>query len=270
MRAPRDCIASSASDAQVGVLSWRLILDGALPGARNMARDHALALSLPADSAVLRLYGWECPTLSLGRNEPARGRYRPEAIAALDLDVVRRPTGGRAVMHWRELTYSVVMPVRACGGPRETYRWINGRIAAALAGLGVPAEIAPVPQAGLPLSAGPCFAAAAGGEITAGGRKLVGSAQLRIGDTLLQHGSILLADDQRGLESIVIGGSDGTSRPATLSELLGREPAKGELERALAAEFGLDRACVNDLPWPSLDEAELEERYRSAAWTWRR
>ena len=234
-----------------------------------MARDHALALSLPPDSAALRLYRWGRPTLSLGRNEPARERYDADAIRNLDLDVVRRPTGGRAVLHWRELTYSVVMPARTLGGPRATYRWINGRIAAALAGLGIAAEIAPA-AAAVPLSAGPCFAAPAPGEITSGGRKLVGSAQLRIGDNLLQHGSILLANDQERLDQVFTGVTLGIGRPVTVSELLGRDPGDGELERALATAFGLDIECTNDPLRSSPEAAELEERYRSAAWTWRR
>ena len=235
-----------------------------------MARDHALALSLVPGSAALRLYSWECPTLSLGRNEPARGRYDPTVLRRAGVDVVRRPTGGRAVLHWRELTYAVVMPVRALGGPRAIYRWINGRIAGALATLGVAVEIAPDALRALPLSAGPCFAAPAAGEVTAGGRKLVGSAQLRVGDALLQHGSILLADDQERLASLLGWPSGGSDGPATMSELLGRTPHAGELERILMAAFGMEAECVGDVPSTSLKESELERLYRSEAWTWRR
>ena len=112
-------------------LAWTVRVDGPLAGALNMARDHALALSLLPTSAVLRLYRWDRPTLSLGRNEPARGRYDREALRRLRVDVVRRPTGGRAVLHWRELTYAVALPTRSLGGPRATYRWIHGRLARA-------------------------------------------------------------------------------------------------------------------------------------------
>ena len=255
---------------EVGSLTWHLCVDGALPGALNMARDHALALSLVPGSAALRLYRWERPTLSLGRNEPARGRYQRETFRRTGVDVVRRPTGGRAVLHWRELTYAVVIPVRALGGPRASYRWINERIAEALAILGVAAEIAPDPLRALPLSAGPCFAAAAAGEVTAGGRKLVGSAQLRVGDALLQHGSILLADDQGRLASFLGWPTGGGDRPATMSELLGRTPLAGELEQVLIAAFGLEAECAGDVPSTSLKESELERLYRSEAWTWRR
>lgn len=259
---------------QGGALAWRARVDGPLPAALNMARDHALALCLPAGCAVLRLYRWERPTLSLGRNEPARGRYARERVAQLGLDVVRRPTGGRAVLHWRELTYAVAAPARALGGPRSAYRLVHEMLAKSLASLGLPAEIAPDPDLAAPLHAGPCFRAPAGGEIVALGRKLVGSAQLRVGEVLLQHGSILVGDDQGVLGELGGGRPDGTDRPATVSDLLGRAPEDGELERAVLASFGLEDAWTGreagpDVPVSAM-EAELIERYRSAAWTWRR
>jgi lipoate-protein ligase A len=227
-----------------------------------MARDHALALTLPPGTACIRLYRWERPTLSLGRNEPARGRYDPAELEKRGIDVVRRPTGGRAVLHWRELTYSVVVPARALGGPREAYRFLHRRVAQALASLGIPAEIAAESKRAAAVDAGPCFQLAAAGEIVARGRKLVGSAQLRVGDSLLQHGSILIADDQ--------GLTGETARPATVSDLLGREPAAGELEGAVLAAFGLDARCAATATPSSPPERELLERYRSEAWTWRR
>jgi lipoate-protein ligase A len=226
-----------------------------------MARDHALALALPAGAAVLRLDGWERPTLSLGRNEPTRSDAGARARER-GLDVVRRPTGGRAVVHWRELTYAVALPAKGLGGPRSAYEWINERIAAALAGLGVAAEIADSSGRTPPVSAGPCFAGPAAGEVVAGGRKLVGSAQLRLGGTILQHGSILLGDDQGMWDA-------AAPRPATVSELLGRTLNLRELEGAVAAAFGLDLECATEAP-PTSAERELEEHYRSAAWTWRR
>ena len=251
-------------------LSWVALVDGALDGARNMARDHALAAALAPGSAVLRLYRWERPTLSLGRNEPALGRYDPAAARRLGVDVVRRPTGGRAVLHWRELTYAVVVPVRAFGGPRATYRFLHRILAKGLASLGIPVEIAPDPDRAPPVHGGPCFRDAAGGELVVGGRKLVGSAQLRVGDALLQHGSILLADDQALLSALAPGEDGPPDRPATVSDLLKREPHPGELERALLAAFGVAEACSGAGRSASPIEAELVERYASEAWTWRR
>ena len=251
-------------------LSWAVRIDGPLPGALNMARDHALTVGLPAGGAVLRLYRWERPTLSFGRNEPARACYDATAARRLGVDVVRRPTGGRAVLHWRELTYAVVAPVRALGGPRAAYGWINARLARGLASLGVPAEIAPEPARTSPLDAGPCFRDIAGGEVTATGRKLVGSAQARLADNLLQHGSILIDDDQALLEELAAGGSRERDRPATLRELLGRPLGDGELERALLGAFHEAAARWEGQVPTTYTEAELEQRYRSEAWTWRR
>lgn len=235
-----------------------------------MARDHALALSLPCESALLRLYRWERPTLSLGRNEPARGRYDPAVLRRAGVDVVRRPTGGRAVLHWRELTYAVAAPVTTLGGARAAYRWINTRLAKGLASMGIPAEIAPEPHGPTPLDAGPCFQVASGGEVTAGGRKLVGSAQVRVGDVLLQHGSILVADDQGLLAGLGGCVARPVDRPATLESLLRRRPADGELEGAVLGAFRRAGAELEEgSPSPGT-VAELEELYRSDAWTWRR
>ena len=254
-------------------LAWTLRVDGPLAGALNMARDHALALSLLPTSAVLRLYRWDRPTLSLGRNEPARGRYDREALRRLRVDVVRRPTGGRAVLHWRELTYAVALPTRSLGGPRATYRWIHGRLARALASLGVPAEIAPDPAVSPPPDAGSCFGAAAGGELTVRRRKLVGSAQVRLGGVVLQHGSILLEDDQ-GMLAELGGVVPDPGRRAAVRALLGRLPEPGELETAIVDAFlGLEGRAesVVDAPSAALPgEGDFLEHYESESWTWRR
>src|SRR5205085_2124536 len=139
-----------------------------------------------------------------------------------------------------------------------------------LRALGVAAELAPDPVAAAPLEAGPCFRLAAGGEVVVGRRKLVGSAQARFGDALLQHGSILLADDQELLAELGGGRTAAHERPATLEELLGGPVPPGLLESAVADSFrdavvGLDEGGS----FPAV-AVELEERYRSEAWTWRR
>ena len=235
-----------------------------------MARDHALALSLASGFAALRLYRWERPTLSLGRNEPARGNYDSAGLQRAGVDVVRRPTGGRAVLHWRELTYAVAVPATPLGGARAAYGWINTCLAKGLASLGIPAEIASEPHEQTSLRGGPCFQVAAGGEITAGGRKLVGSAQVRVHNVLLQHGSILVADDQGLLAGLGGGGVHPTDRPATLESLLGRCLADGELEGAVIGAFRRAGAELEEGSPILGTVAELEELYRSDAWTWRR
>ena len=245
-------------------LRWTARVEPACSGARNMARDHALALELPAGGAALRLYRWDTPTLSLGRNEPTLGRYDPDLLLRLGVPVVRRPSGGRCVLHWRELTYAVALPVSTLGA-RAAYRWINERLVAALVSLGVPAEIAPRAGRVQPPHAGPCFQGSTPGEVVARGRKLVGSAQVRIRRVLLQHGSILFEDDQRILHSLGVP-AEGVA-PATLTDLLDRPLVKNELEVALVEAF--NATSVAREPTPAVEQ-ELDMRYRSSAWTWRR
>ncbi|MFC1791226.1 octanoyltransferase, partial [Gemmatimonadota bacterium] len=106
-----------------------------------MARDHALALKLLPGEGVLRLYGWDPPTVSFGRNEPGRGLYLEDCAREEGVAFVRRPTGGRAVLHHQELTYALVFPVGAFGGLKRSYRLINQGLLAGLEGLGAGVEL---------------------------------------------------------------------------------------------------------------------------------
>src|SRR5437660_12657748 len=109
-------------------------------GAENMALDQALLDEAERTGRTfLRLYRFDPPCISFGRNEPARERYDAGAIARLACDVVRRPTGGRAVWHEHEVTYAVAAPVAAFGSLRDAYREIHQRLAAALQALGADA-----------------------------------------------------------------------------------------------------------------------------------
>lgn len=232
-----------------------------------MALDVALARCLEPDQGVLRIYGWSHPTLSFGRNQPAKDRYGSFAAAQLDGHVVRRPTGGREVLHDRELTYSVVLPSRALGGPRSTYRTLNATLVEAIQSLGVPARLArsdgPSPQ----LDAGACFREPMSDEIEAAGRKLVGSAQARIGDVLLQHGSLPIQPPSLGLESLR---SAGTSLSELLSESVSfsavAEAVESAMTRALGGLWRRGRVRVRE--WRVA--ASLLPHYESPTWTWRR
>src|SRR3989454_12375690 len=198
---------------QAAPLQWEGIFDpGGRPGAVNMAIDAALLTEAARTGrALLRLYRFDPPCLSLGRNEPAAARYDRAAIARRRLDVVRRPTGGRAVWHEHEVTYAVAAPLATFGGLRHAYRSIHTRLAAALRGLGADATLAPDPPRppGSPLGtvrppdrSTACFATSVGGEVLVEGCKLVGSAQLREGGAFLQHGSILLAGSQEVITAV--------------------------------------------------------------------
>lgn len=254
-------------------LHWRVVVDGPGSGARNMALDHALAECLEEGTGVLRLYSWEAPTVSFGRNEPARTRYDRGVPAARTLGFVRRPTGGRAVLHDREVTYAVVAPLRAFGGLRDAYRTINDGLVAGLTALGVPA-VASTDGIVAPVDAGPCFRHPAPGEVVAGGRKLVGSAQARVAGALLQHGSVILDGDQAPLAAMAPDG-DAWEPPATVTALVDPAPSVPAVVEAL--HHGCRLAWGGT--WAESEYASLElvtadrleeSRYARGDWTWRR
>jgi lipoyl(octanoyl) transferase len=163
-----------------------------------MAIDDMLLRLAEADGVgFLRLYGWTPPCLSFGRHEPALRRYSRARIEARRIDTVRRPTGGRAVWHQVELTYAVAAPAATFGRLRETHIAIHQTLAEAVCGLGIPATLAPAPDRAVGIDAGACFSTPAGGEVMVGQRKVIGSAQVRTRTAFLQHGSVLLAGNQR-------------------------------------------------------------------------
>ena len=258
-----------------GEREWALLVDEARPGWENMAIDCALLDSAAEEGAAfLRLYRWEPHCLSFGRHEPAGRRYDRERIAARKLDCVRRPTGGRAVWHARELTYSVVAPLGSFGGLREAYQRIHELLAAALQTLGtVPVLAMSAESRPLSPGSGPCFSSPVGGEVLLDGRKVVGSAQLRQGAAFLQHGSLLLEGDQAMVRELA-GLSADPAGDTSLSRVLGRPIEFAEAAEAVtgAAEDLLGPLVrVATLPASIALAAEGHaERFRDPAWTWQR
>ncbi|HVN76606.1 MAG TPA: biotin/lipoate A/B protein ligase family protein [Thermoanaerobaculaceae bacterium] len=254
-------------------MTWRLIVDGARRGAWNMALDEALVETVDAgrSAPVLRLYRWAPPALSLGFSQPYAAADAA-FCAAHGVDVVRRPTGGRAVLHHLELTYSVAAPLGRGALTHDlqaAYQAICLALVRGLASLGVPAEVSGRPKGELvkPTQAIPCFVGPAAGEVVARGRKLVGSAMRRVGDSILQHGSILEGWDGP-LQAGCLGLADDSAlRPAvvTLADLLGAPPARAALVRALAdgfaAAFGIDLEPSEPTP-SERERATLLERER--------
>jgi lipoate-protein ligase A len=240
------------------------------PGWYNMALD--LALLDEAErrgEGFVRLYRWSPWCLSFGRHEPALRRYDRHRIEHRGIDTVRRPTGGRAVWHARELTYAVAAPVARFGSLADSYRLVHQAIAAAVTSLGVTAAIAdPRPTPGV--GAGACFASPAGGEVMAEGRKLVGSAQLRQGNAFLQHGSLLLDDDQRMVTEVTLGAAP-VSGEITLSLAAGRTvpdtEAAAALTGAVQAWGGQWQSFVGE---PDALVRRHANRFRDPAWTWKR
>jgi lipoate-protein ligase A len=240
-----------------------------------MALDEALmARARRTGESVLRVYAWSSPTLSLGRNQRAVGVYRDEVLVHRGIGVVRRPTGGRALLHDREVTYSVTAPCTGEEPLLAAYAQINALLVSALTSLGVPVRIAaPCGRTTAP-TALPCFAEPARGELTLDGRKLVGSAQWRDHGALLQHGSILIDDDQSSIASLMREAISPPAPPATLRDALGRAPVMREVADALfvALRALLDPAARVLDPDDELrrDAERIAAHYRDDAWTWRR
>jgi lipoate-protein ligase A len=248
------------------------------PGWANMAIDLALLeCAEHQGESWLRLYQWDPHCLSFGRHEPATRRYDAERIQTLGLDTVRRPTGGRAVWHGPELTYAVAAPCAVYGSPSAAYLEIHRLLEEALGDLGVEATRAPHTRPP-PLDAGPCFSQPVGGEVLVDGRKVIGSAQLRRGNALLQHGSILLQDEQGQAATLLRGSTPAfiSSAPAQSSLV---DDGGQPLSASAVAVAVADRAARR---WAGHWQEVTQPRYvlraaathypqfRSSAWTWAR
>lgn len=256
--------------------TWQLMHIEPRSGAENMARDAGLMdRARETGEAVFSVYSWSRPTLSLGRNQVAVGKYDLAEAAARGIEIVRRPTGGRALLHWREVTYSVTAPVTDSESLKDSYERINRILLNGLSRLGVQAfeavGAAPTPRPGEL----PCFAQPSDGELVVNGAKLVGSAQYRENGAMLQHGSILIADDQPAIASLLLSKAPELEPPSasTLSQALGRYPTVDEVAAAL---FEAVRE-LEDRDAPLLGENETREHtsrhldhYRNELWTWRK
>jgi lipoate-protein ligase A len=242
--------------------TWRLLIDQPADGAANMARDEAI-LSCQAGAAApptLRLYRWNPACLSLGRFQRADAIDRA-ACARAGMGVVRRPSGGRALLHDAELTYAIIVradhPLFGSRPILATYRQISLALLAGLRRLGVDAELTPVarderrktsdetelyssfvlrPSSS---SSAACFDTPAAYELTVGGRKLVGSAQTRRDGSILQHGAIPLAAHAERLAALLRHPPGGLgAKMIALDQAAGRRVEFDELAEALIAGFG--------------------------------
>jgi lipoate-protein ligase A len=185
--------------------TWRCIVSGIGAPSENMATDEALFESAcRSGTPVLRLYGWSPATVSLGFAQRAHEALDLEEVSRRNLAWVRRPSGGRAVLHDMEVTYSLSVPASDPLyqlGLAASYEWICAPIVSALRRIGVAATLAPHGSAGF-VSAS-CFTAPGTTDILASHRKIVGSAQMRTRDGFLQHGSIVLKNDLEKLFAVV-------------------------------------------------------------------
>lgn len=250
---------------------WRFLNTGLRDGATNMALDEALLMcvSKGVSPPTVRVFGWLPPTVSIGHSQEPGAEIDLDACARAGVGVVRRPTGGRAVFHAGELTYSVVGPSGA--GPlgatiMEAYRAIGEALVAGLAALGVAAgleETGTDPGVRRGGASPPCFVSSGRFEVVVNGRKLIGSAQRRVGRSVLQHGSLLIDSRHAGLADLIpsLTGAEREAvrrsleaRTATLERVLGRPVAFEDV--AAAVRKGFAEAWGVELPEGTLTGPE--------------
>jgi lipoyl(octanoyl) transferase len=260
--------------------AFRLLVTEPLDGAANMALDEALLLSrLDAGAPpTLRFFAWDPPTVSLGYGQPLDGRVDLAEAERMGLGVVRRPTGGSAILHEgpeRELTYSVTAAAGDFPGADDllaTYRWIGTALEAGLAGLGAPVAMVAVQPSDPRTMPAFCFARTGSYELEVNGLKVVGSAQRRQGAGFLQHGAVMLGADRDRLARVFPAERDPLAGMTTLEVVLGRRPTFDETRDRLVD--GFRRVHGLDLAPGGLTRAEAalaktlaREKYGSADWT---
>lgn len=288
-----DVFADAAEAAALTPAVWRLVVDDQpRSGAANMAIDQAIAEACAAGESLptLRFYQWKPPAVSLGRHQP-HAEIDHAAVAAAGYEIVRRPTGGRAILHTDEFTYSVAAAqdeARVAGGVMDAYLNISNALLAGLQGLGVSAQKAPASvRAGSDVSAA-CFEAPSAYEITAGGRKLMGSAQSRRAGYVLQHGSLpLVGDITRLIDVLLLEPSAAASlraelaaRACTLAQTLNVAEDSPQVQFAAvcaAMRQGFEETLALTFKPAPLSAGELRraavlirEQFASAEWTTQR
>ena len=257
------------ADSHRGGSRWRLLETGPSEAFYNMALDEAI-MEARRDGSVpptLRLYGWDPPAVSIGYFQRLEEEVRTGTCENLGIDVVRRITGGGAVLHDKEVTYSLVASENGDSVPPDlvsSYRTLCGGILEGLRALGIPAELS-------------------GNDIVVGSRKISGNAQKRSYGVVLQHGSIFLETDNTKLqETLNLDGEkmnrgdtcmlDG--RMTSLKEATGKSvsfrTASGHLVR------GFEEALGIELVWERPSKGEVEralhlarDKYASPEWNGR-
>jgi lipoate-protein ligase A len=267
--------------------TWRLVRSSSGRGAWNMAVDEAVleACGRGESLPTLRLYSWEPACLSLGYAQPVND-VDHNALHHHGWDLVRRPTGGRAILHTDELTYAVIGPQhesRLAGSVLESYQVLSKALLEALHRLSIPAqaEEKPVSATGGDPKGPVCFEVPSNYEITVNGKKLIGSAQARRMGAVLQHGSFPLLGDLARIINVLCFPDEVSAKQAaarlheraiTAEEILGQPLDWGIAARAFTEAF---RATLNlDLqpgPLSSDEQARAEElvekKYAHPEWT---
>ena len=256
-------------------MKWRLVPLAARSGAWNMAIDETLLVVCGKNrQPVLRFYTWEPPAVTIGRHQRMQNAVSLEACRKNNIEVIRRITGGRAVLHHHELTYCVIVPEEHLPQPvtvAQSYKLIADCLVKGLRRFGINAE-ATLPETMIGRknsSVTSCFETLSVYEINIGGKKLAGSAQARKNGIILQHGSLLLDMDIELY--MLLFGKMKENRFTTLYQELGYLPDVQELCSKMVEGFreNMNMSLIID----DLHPAEEEEayfltlnKYTSAIW----
>jgi lipoate-protein ligase A len=265
--------------------TWRLLVDSPAQGAWNMAVDESLLEQVGRGESLptLRLYAWQPACLSLGYAQPFAD-VDSTRLRERGWEVVRRPTGGRAILHTDELTYSITAPLdesRVAGTVLESYNRLARALLAAVKSLDVPVEMKEHKR-GQEAAQGPvCFEVPSAYEITVKGKKLIGSAQARRKEGVLQHGTLPLVGDLGRITDALVFPDEFAraaaaekllSRATTVKSVLGREiewkTAAQAFVHAFESELNLTFE-TGEITASEKERAEvlLREKYAHPTWT---
>lgn len=259
---------------------WKYLSQGSFDGAMNMAIDEALLTLAQPGETIFRTYTWDKPTLSLGTFQKISD-VNIDEIKKRNFGLVRRSTGGRAVLHDKELTYSIIIkaphPILN-QSVLESYYYLCRGLVAGLQQLGVDAQLKRSDDPSM--STPSCFAAPTFNDIEANGKKLVGSAQMRNALGLLQHGSILIDVDMIDLFSVISKDVQTASKLAemakakisSINDQTGKKMETEDVRSAVATGFekGLDVTFCPiefDEGLIKLSNELCEKKYGSPEWT---
>lgn len=269
---------------------WRLIINSSSNAFYNMALDEAIMISHSKNEVppTLRFYSWEPAALSLGYFQKAKTEIDYQSCQNEKVDLIRRLTGGRAILHDQELTYSLIIREDyklLADSIEKSYQQISSGLVKGLQTLGVPAELKAV-ERGKKAPAGhsaACFDAPSWYEVILNHKKLIGSAQRRKNTAILQHGSLPLVIDAKKIFKLLNYSSEQQRKKArrifaarsTSLKKAGYDFSHSELEKALAA--GLAQALEIEFERGNLTQAEIElakklavEKYQSQEWNFKR
>jgi lipoate-protein ligase A len=262
--------------------SWRLLIEPEpLPGAWNMAVDEFLFRRVDAAPATyLRFYQWDKPTASLGYSQDVSKVVDVDFCRRHGVGIVRRITGGKLVLHDREVTYAVASSDAEIFTEtlRDSYQLISRALIKGLELMGLAPGLAETSPPSYIRGTMPCFALPARDEIEIGGKKIIGSAQKRTGATFLQHGSIPLEKDEDLLAAVAAPAAAASPSPGagmtSLSDALGRPVDFGwaaeRLGRGFSDFFGVSLEPLVLGPEDTKAIADLcDSRYATDAWTFK-